>query len=313
MIESCADTLHRHLAKQKERRCVLLTGPAELGAFSQDRLDECKAAGIAVSPVRVKHPNLDASYWPHAIALDLDRSRDADLARAAIRMSLEDWQPEALRQAHGHRIAGFLCTDVPLFEVCRHLSRVMLQPSPGGGHRLLSLLDPAALEGIWRIFNADQQTTLCGPVEEWHVVDRWFDWSVHVRPEGGLEGRRALGITVSQWSDLGNVRAINRAWAKAVSKCLPVSAQTMDELPAAMQRARQYGLHEAADLDAFAWHALSVRPDFDRDPRIQTRLIARDSETTYSLSVADLNPTDWEAIRRGWEAVNPETTDKDHA
>lgn len=288
------------MAQRDNPCCLLLTGPAELNGFSDATLRGYQAAGIRIATVEITHPYLDASYWPRLIELVPMRSADADLIREAMAMAIADWQPDALEKGRGHRIAGILRTDVGLTETARHLSKLILQPRPEGGQRLLSLLDPAAFEGIWRVCDMSQRDQLCGPIVEWHVVNRWLDWSVYRREHSNGEYVAcSLELSAGQWRALGDVRAINRAWASAVAKDLTVSQTLFDRMPLALARAYQYGITDPVDLETFAWHVISVRPEFDRDSRIQTCLRERQADDTYSAAVADLTDADWAAIRRG--------------
>ncbi|MFL9904359.1 DUF4123 domain-containing protein [Paraburkholderia fungorum] len=300
------EQLRREADLRGSPRVLLLTGPAMLRAFTDAQLEALKEDGVAIETIVIRHPGLDPAYCPMLVELDLDRPASAGAFLAALDMAVSDWQPQSLQNGQGHRIGAFLFSRATSGEVAAHLARVALQRRPRSGRCLLGLHDPAAFDGIWRVCSTVQRRHVLGPVDDWYVVDRWQRCSVHRRDESAEAAAEStvLSFSASQWDALANVRAINRAWIQAQYEGMPVSPAIFAKLADAMQRARSYGLFDADDLVLFAWHALSVRPDFDSHPHIRHALQNVGPDTLYARVEASLSERVWHEVRIG-EAGGP--------
>lgn len=270
-----------------------------LHAFTDAQLEALREDGAAIEKVFIRHPRLDPAYYPMLVELDLDRAASSGAFLAALDMAVSDWQPQAQQNGEGHRIGAFLFSHATSGEVAAHLGRVALQRRPLSGRCVLGLHDPAAFDGIWRVCSAAQRRQVLGPVDDWYVVDRWQRCSAHRLDEstGAAAESTVLSFTASQWDALANVRAINRAWIRAQYEGIPVSPATFTKLADAMQRARSYGLTDAEDLVLFAWHALSVRPDFDSHPHIRRALRNIGPDVLYARVAAGMSERDWQDVR----------------
>ncbi|MFL9990675.1 DUF4123 domain-containing protein [Paraburkholderia sediminicola] len=304
---SGADTTAVQLAEQLRSeadshgspRILLLIGPTILHAFTDAQLEALREDGAAIETIPIRHPRLDPAYCPTLIELDLDRATSAGVFLAAVDMAVSDWQPQALQNGQGHRIGAFLFSYATPGEVAAHLGHVALQRRPRSGRCLLGLHDPAAFDGIWQVCSTAQRRQVLGPVDDWYVVDRWQRCSAHRcdASAGAATESTGLSFTASQWDALANVRAINRAWSRARYEGIPVSLAIFTKLADALQRARGYGLSDDDDLVLFAWHALSVRPDFDGHPRIRRALRNVAPDMLYARVTAAVSERDWHEVR----------------
>ncbi len=283
--------------------CVLLTGPAVLEAFASSELDPLRRIGATVAELPLQPDRVSRDYWPSLIELDLGHPVAHAVCESAIAMALEDWSPEGLKAAQGHRIGAFLFSSVPFERLARHLATAFVQQRPdGAAQRLLTLADPAAFEGIWRICNPAQRDRLLGPIAVWRTLGRHGVWCEARRPEqnGRADGTASdgqLAFDGDQWRALADVRAINRAWAQMRGAGKRVDQRAFAGLPASLRRAQGYGLNDAQDIERYALDALETGAEFDQHPRIQRLLRERPAQQYYSRTIADLGPSDWAEIR----------------
>ncbi|VFR45197.1 hypothetical protein ANT2_0789 [plant metagenome] len=293
-----AESLHRHAAGLGSDICWLLIDPV-----LRDPLDHPgwapwrEAVQVRSLPVRLADRDVDPSVWPRLVRLDLSSHRDADLARAAAHMSVEDGELSSLRQGLGHRIGGWLfgCDDGAA--LARHLSGVMLARHPQGWRAMLRLHDPSVMDVLWPQLRVGQQAAVLGPCRQWLQRDRWGGVAVRAQPGGGGAPAQGLALDAVQWDIVESLASLNRAWRRLPEPWPAAAHARLPDVLACMRRVRALGYDDPRDWEACAWRALTVSPDFDRHALLRQRFADAPDDVALARLFSDITTADWDAVQ----------------
>ena len=319
-------TRFRFYARDKpQAQCVLLLDPAlrdaavapDFAAYL-NALQPPVTAGEA-ERILWHHHNLSAHHRPYLIPLDLSTPAAQGLLHEILRLALEDQALESLIQGLGQRICGWLFTAAPLRLLATHLGHVAVQRLPldyprlagkrliGGKGILLRYYDPCVMPYLWALSNAAQRKTMLGPVAQWQMLGQNQQLQFYAPAADAIAALAVPGslstplhYSNQQWQAIQSIGGLNQAtfqWqAQSVDGQVPTKQQLQDSLRA-LVRAQGYGIDGAKDLQAFAWHALTVHPLFDEHPMIQQALKNLPLDEYYTASIADISEQDWQRIQ----------------
>ncbi|VFR26105.1 hypothetical protein BRI6_0849 [plant metagenome] len=293
-----AESLHRHAAGLGSSVCWLLVDPVLRDPLEHPGWAPWRdLVQMRSLPVRLADRDVDPSAWPRLVRLDLSHHRDADLARAAAHMSVEDGELSSLRQGMGHRIGGWLfgCDDGAA--LARHLASVMLARHPQGWRAMLRLHDPAVMDVLWPQLRAGQQSVVLGPCRQWLQRDRWGGVAVRAQPGGVPAADQGLVLDAMQWDVVEALAAFNRAWRRLPEPWPSATVARLPEVLACVRRVRALGYDDPRDWEACIWQALTLAPDFDRHPFVNERLSDAETGTRLGRVFSDINSAQWDAVR----------------
>jgi hypothetical protein len=248
--------------------------------------------GDEAQPVRLRHPGVDPSFEPKWVVLDTRKSAGSFALQDSIERAISELTVAELKQGKGRRIGGWLFVDADVGAATRHWARQMIQRRPGGGTTLLRLHDPAVLWALWSLLSTEDRSQLLGPVSRWWLLD----------PQGGLASlaSSSAGIqstwAVRSWDDIDLIAPLNAALRES-ERLLPLK-EARDAAFDAMRRARQLGFGHVHDLTAFAIHAMTMHPMFDRHPAIAQVLQSRQADDRYTALIEAVDEAAWERVRQ---------------
>jgi len=248
--------------------------------------------GDEVRTVRLRHPGVDPSFEPQWVVLDTRTARGSLALQDSIERAIAELAVAELKQGKGRRIGGWLAVDADVGSATRHWARQMIQRRPSGGATLLRLHDPAVLWALWSMLSTEDRSGLLGPVSAWWLLD----------PQGGLasftsssDGIRSTW-DVRSWDDIDLIAPLNAALRDS-ERLLPLE-EARNAAFNAMRRARQLGFGHVHDLSAFAIHAMTVHPMFDRHPVIVQVLQSRQADDRYTALIEAVDEAAWERVRQ---------------
>lgn len=303
-VTSITEQVHRLAAARGTSRALLLLDSRPRCALDDKNLKALIESGkLDVTTVHLLHPSLDPSWQPKLLALDLTRFCDTEILRIAVEMWREDSSLNKLQTGQGDRICALLLTPQDSAAVATHLSRVAIQKRPGEASYLLRLYDPMVFDQLWAACSPAQRASLLGPISCWILRDRFgravgFDNPISNQSE-------PLTFDPSQWQAFETIEAVNQAWIRARVQQVEVDARGFQAAATATDRARAQGVASGPDLDLFAWHALSVHPEFGRHPRIRSILDKVSAHLGYSALADGLSEGDWREITNEMTQLGP--------
>lgn len=292
-----------------QAQCVLLLDPclrdaADDADFSKALATWCSASGNDLPLPRIlwRHPNLMPAHRPYLAALDLRREADVQLLIAGLHLSLDDWDLPSLVQNRGHRICGCLFTQQSLEQYLGDLAVQRMILPKFSKRTLLRYYDPCVFPALWRICNAEQQRTLLGPIDRWLGLARNGQLQHYQAPSSTAAEPTSpqIHFSAEQWYAIQNIGALNQAivqWQSRAENGRPPQPINLEATESALLRARRYGISDTQDLKAFAWHALTVHPQFDRHPLLQQAIARLPSEKYYAATVADFSEQEWQKVQ----------------
>lgn len=289
-----ADRLHRLAHNRGHARCFVLLDPTLRNALDDHRFESWAAAKDARS---IQVGQIDRTHCPILVRIDLGNAIDDSALHTLIQMAVEDWHLDALRSGHGHRVCAWLLPNLELRELAHRLAGVTIARRPGGAAAFLRFYDPLVQDVFWRLCSSSQRSWFLQGIDHWMRLDRWGE----LVEESTLpleSGATSHPFDHYQWRALDCIRAINEAWLRCADEGHGApSADVIARVVAAMVRSANYDLHDHRDLEAFAFHAFTVAPEFDRHPLLQARLRGRPATESYGRWVAPLSADEWNTIR----------------
>ena len=298
-VADSSDALHRAFA-DAGAICVLVIDPStrawDAAHVLQDALRHLPAerSRTLASP----HPGLDASYLPRMYELDPASSQDSAAIHASIVQA--DAELEDLSRGGGRSVCMWLSIARPL-EARSHMQELaaafaaqLVHRRPGAGLELLRWYDPAVLWLLWPRLSTEQRAGSFVGVHGAYLLDP----DGHLGQIGAGPGATGtLRLGAEQWIDIDLISAVNVALQDLESQEVQRAKLGPAALPA-LRRAHNLGFTDKADLAAFAMHAMTVSPEFDRHAIVRSRLVARQPGEYYTALVDDLTPETWQAIAR---------------
>ena len=298
---------------KQQAKCMLMIDPALRDAADDADFHECvtawhKTVDYKLPYVRIRweHPNLVPDHRPYLLTLDPRREADARLLEASAQLALDDWAVDSLAQRQGHRICGWIMTEP---HPALYFGRLAIQRLPSnapnaGQQTLLRFYDPSVMPLLWRFSDTTQHQNLLGPVETWLMLDRSLQLTAYQVPDKSEQYLASsyplLKYRAEQWLKLNNIGALNQAILQwQIKTGLPPANTQIDAAAQALIRARHYGINDEQDLNAFAWHALTVHAHFDEHQLIKQALRRLPREEYYTAAVADLSEQDWRQVQLG--------------
>ena len=296
-VAPASDALHRALA-DAEANCVLVIDPSTRawdGAHAfQDALSHLPAerSRTLASP----HPDLDALHLPRMYELDPTASEDSAAVHASIVQAVVEL--DGLSRGDGRSVCMWLPIARQLEprsrmrELAAAFSEQLVHRRPGAGLELLRWYDPAVLWLLWPRLSTEQRARSFVGVHGAYLLDP----DGHLGQIGAALGAPgSLRLDTAQWMDLDLISAVNIALQDLQTDQVQRAKIGTAALPA-LRRARELGFTDKADLAAFAMHAMTVSPEFDRHPIVRSRLAARRPGEYYTALVDDLTPKAWQAV-----------------
>lgn len=99
------------------------------------------------------------------------------------------------------------------------------------------------------------------------------------------------------WPELESIGALNQAWIGALQAGTAPDRATFAQVQRSVGEGRRSGVSSGTDLDLFAAHALSIGPQFHRDPSVQALLAQIAHGERYGELVLRLEDAEWQRIR----------------
>lgn len=245
-----------------------------------------------VRTVRLPHPGVDPSFEPQWVRMDIRTATGSLALQDSIERAIAELAAAELKQGTGRRIGGWLAVNADVGSATRHWARQMIQRRPGGGTTLLRLHDPAVLWALWSLLSAEDRSGLLGPVSTWWLLD----------PQGGLASFTSSSAgfrstwAVRSWDDIDLIAPWNAALRDS-DRLMPLEEARRAAFNA-MRRARQLGFGHVHDLSAFAIHAMTMHPMFDRHPAIAQVLQSRQADDRYTALIEAVDEAAWERVRQ---------------
>lgn len=291
-VANISDRLHRAVQSQGDGLLWLAVDAAApesepLPESLQDLLD-----GDEVRTVRLQHPGVDPSFRPRWVPLHTRTAKGSLALQDSIERAAAELDVIELRQGKGRRIGGWLAVGADIGSATRHWARQMIQRHPGGRSRLLRLHDPAVLWALWGLLNAEERSSLLGPVSAWWLLDPNGELAALTPPSAGAQST----WVVRSWDDVDLVAPLNAALRDS-ERLMPLD-DARNVAFNAMRRARELGFGDMHDLSAFATHAMTVHPMFDRHPVVAQVLRTRQADDRYTALIEAVDEAAWERVRQ---------------
>lgn len=287
-----SDRLHRAAHAQSDG---LLWLAVDAGAPESEPLPDSLQGlldGDEVRTVRLHHPGVDPSFQPQWVPLDTRTAKGSMALQDSIDRAVAELAVDELKQGKGRRIGGWLALDGDAGSAIRHWARQMIQRRPGRGATLLRLHDPAVLWALWALLSAEERSQLLGPVSTWWLLDPQGELAAFTSPSDGVRSTWA----VRSWDDVDLVAPLNAA-LRECDKPMPLD-QARRAAFDAMRRARELGFGHVHDLSAFAIHAMTMHPMFDKHPAIAQVLQSRQADDRYTALIEAVDEAAWERVRQ---------------
>ncbi|ALM84268.1 DUF4123 domain-containing protein [Bordetella sp. N] len=195
-------------------------------------------------------------------------------------------------------LCGLLDVDenVPKAVVAQALVTRLVLPLPDVGPCFFRFFDPRVLIQLQWLFTPAQMAWLMGPVRRWkyNIAGAWEEMR---RPE--VFAADSPGITARQSFALQRMNVINTLLERLQPASVASYRSAGQEILRQLEKARDHGLSRLQDQEDYAWHGMTVHPDFDRHPLIQQRLSALppDADFPYRVATSDLTQQDFDLIR----------------
>lgn len=304
--EALSEQIVRQAASAGVRFCYLLLDPSLrnplewLEAIATEYGLDLQSASFTIGRHEVSRDR-----QPVLLQLELDRYADTELCRVSAQMAIDDWDCDALRRGGGHRVGGWLLSSAEMPDLIRHLAEQAVRRRPSGGRAWIRFHDPRVMDMLCHIYDMRQRRQLSEGVMAWLWLSRWRTLESWRRGDVGLVDGAGTAEPLSprKWVDIDNIGPLNRLWLRAACAGIEVDRSSLDELRAALARARAYGFNDPEDLVEFGWRALRVHLNFDAHPEIRKVMEERGKDDLFGYIVADLSETQWNAIsedmRRG--------------
>lgn len=261
------------------------------------------AQGIASARLHPAHPKFDRRFAPLLHELDPTLSSHSFALAESIEESLAELNAESISQGSGRRICGWLQSTAPLDAVAHHLAAILIHRTPDrAGDAMLNLFDPAVLWSLWPLLDDSQRSALLGPIEAWHLLDPRGAFLTLAMPRTQHPGGGDLRLPPELWPEFEHITAFNgllREWPSLPPeiRSMPLANAHRHAL-SAMRHARQCGIHERADLQAFARLALRIAPRFYTHPRIEALLARVAPDEHFSALASELSAEDCQQLQR---------------
>jgi hypothetical protein len=176
------------------------------------------------------------------------------------------------------------------------LTTRLVLPLPGVGQCFFRYFDPRVLVQLQWLFTPAQMAWLMGPVRRWKysIAGAWEEMS---RP--AVFAAESPSITAHQAFALQRMNVINTLLERLQPASVSAYRSTGQAILRQLEKARDHGLQRLQDQEEYAWHGLTVHPDFDRHPLMQEKLanLPADADFPYRVATADLRPQDFDRIR----------------
>lgn len=192
--------------------------------------------------------------------------------------------------------ATLLAANTETMQLAAHLKDRLLIRLAGKkkGKALLRYYDPRVFTQLQWMLSAYQLKALFGPIAHWSVH---LDGTWHTTPRPSVESLHWT-FDAKCCAHLERIGLINQTLLKLPDisgKARIQSGPVIDEALAYAQQ--RYHLTQDDDRVAFATHAMTVHPEFDRHPTIQKLLAQLAGESqTYADAAALLSESDWQRI-----------------
>lgn len=285
--------------------CLLIIDAALLRRRNNEPslLTELKKREVIKVPVAPKYLTNEFSPW--LIPLNLSLEEDAKIFNESINLALQEIDPEYIRQGKGRLISGWFASHDSPQATALHLGKSAIQAQKNKDV-LLRYYDPAVAMLLCTVLDNWQKQRLLGPVIRWSSVDG--DGQLSTRT--GMEQQsfrlsHSISLSPDNWRDIELITITNfvlREYRLAnINSARQSETQVFQTILPALRRAAEYRFQNRDDLIAFATHALTVSPEFDRHPEISRRLAFRDAnqKISYREAIATVTETHWENIRTG--------------
>ncbi|MFC4278638.1 hypothetical protein [Achromobacter aloeverae] len=195
-------------------------------------------------------------------------------------------------------LCGLLDVDegVDQATLARALTTRLVLPLPAVGPCFFRYFDPRVLIQLQWLFTPAQMAWLMGPVRCWKysIGGAWEDMR---RPE--VFAAESPGITRRQAFALQRMNVINTLLERLRPASVAALRGAGQDILRQLEKARDHGLARLQDQEEYAWHGVTVHPEFDRHPRMQALLanLPADADYPYRVATADLRPEDFDRMR----------------
>ncbi|WP_341676413.1 DUF4123 domain-containing protein [Niveibacterium sp. SC-1] len=292
------DALQHVLAEEAAGFCGVLVD-RRLRALDDEH--PLRAAGIAHAVATPNGRHLDPQLCPELFVLDASRLEPSLALSNCIEEALVELDADSLRSGAGRRIAGFVQAGQSPQTMARHLGRLLVQrrPAPHGSvFTALHVYDPAVLWWLWPSLSDTQRGIVLGPARAWWLLDPVGRWHVLDTSSPHDPGTHALELTLSQWTLVQGIGALN-----AVLRHLPLESLSAPALAAlqqrafeGLQRAHASGWSVSHDLQTYVRTALTRHPLFDRHPRVQQLLRNRTPDDRLAALIDGVTEEEWLSV-----------------
>jgi hypothetical protein len=175
------------------------------------------------------------------------------------------------------------------------VTRLVL-PLPGVGQCFFRFFDPRVLIQLQWLFTPAQMAWLMGPVRRWkyNIAGAWEEMR---RPD--VFAADSPGITTQQAFALQRMNVINTLLERLQPATIAAHRSAGQDILRQLEKAHAHGVLRLQDQEDYAWHGMTVHPDFDRHPLIKARLSAlpADADFPYRVATSDLTQQDFDRIR----------------
>jgi hypothetical protein len=211
----------------------------------------------------------------------------------------------ALALLHAQQEEGYpawLCALIEVDDDCRadYLVHILVERLvlvlPGVGPCLFRYFDPKVLVQLEWLLTDPQMAWLMGPVRQWkYAIDG--QWRTLPRPD--TLAPRGLQPTTRQAFALRHMQVLNEVLARLPPGPIADRQERGRRILDHLETAAGHGLRKLRDLQAYAWHGMTVHPRFDTHPLMQQRLqsLPLDADFPYCAAIADLTAGDYDLIR----------------
>ncbi|AOD15805.1 DUF4123 domain-containing protein [Xanthomonas fragariae] len=280
IAESLAEEIQGLLKGVPDAQCHLLLQPPQQSDSSWSTLQQIiKNEGLSVTPIRIE--KIPGNLWPCLLTLNLDRGMHAYISALAAEMACENAQLGQLRRGRTQSVAAWIFSKKAAPEVACNISRLALTRFTGEtSRRWIRYYDPLITDLVWEICSEEQRASWLRQIDTWAYRDRRGNLTVLRSQDFSHESQEAASrppcfqFGPDVLPKLQTIGSLNQAWIRASRSGREPSRQQLSAASRAMTVAWSAGLRSTADLDLFAWHAISLGGEFHMHPTVQ-EILAR--------------------------------------
>lgn len=207
-----------------------------------------------------------------------------------------------LSEQQGDGGTPWLCALIEVDDDCRadYLAHILIDRLvlvlPGVGPCLFRYFDPKVLVHLEWLLTDPQIAWLMGPVRQWkYPLDG--EGRTLIRPD--TPAPRELQPTAAQVFALRHMQVLNDVLTRLAPGPVADRQEQGSRILHHLEKAAGHGLRKLRDLEAYAWHGMTVHPRFDTHPLMQQRLqsMQLDADFPYCAATSDLQSGDYDLIR----------------